>query len=429
MRARVRAAAATRVADARSGASGFSQKTGRPASTASSTASRCAAVHVHTHTTSTLVEQLGERGRRFAAVVARRPAPRGRDRRRSVAVRRGVDEPGLGELLQHVRVHGADVPAPDQPDAHHRVLPHVVGRPASPAAPNASRSGRAPRRPRARPRPGARRGRRPRRSRRRARARLARRRCASSCDSDTPRSRTPRSTVEVRRAARVPSPGTTVLTSVASGIVRDRVVVSKSPKRIFSVSGPRLHPGAPQPACSRGRRGARARGRRRRASCRSTANVSSAPIDFASRSGTTSRGSSLRASACSRCPSDVPERRDEHRLRQRGDLADRVHPHALEPLQRRRARRPTGATPAAARGTRARCRARPTSRPSGFARSLASLARNFVVATPTDTHEPGLVDAPVAARARRSRRRCRAAAARRARRGRLRRSRAARRAA
>ena len=50
----VASAAATRSQSANVGASGFSQKIGSPRADAASTAARCPAVHVHTHTTSTV---------------------------------------------------------------------------------------------------------------------------------------------------------------------------------------------------------------------------------------------------------------------------------------------------------------------------------------------------------------------------------------
>ena len=244
-------------------------------------------------------------------------------------------------------------------------LPLGVAGSTSDAGPDATarRTDRAPRRPRARPRRGARRRASAlRRRRRRGRARPARRRPALELrqrDAEQPDAARAVERVEqlargreehrahVGRGGHGARHGSRVSKFAEADLQRDRARLRARPAAAGRDPVDEPH----QLAVAR-----------RRASRRSTANVSSAPIDFASRSGTTARGSSLHASARSRCPSESPSAADERRLRQRGDLADRVHAHALEPAQRRRARRPrAAATGSGARnvalGARARRRA------------------------------------------------------------------------
>ena len=95
-----------------------------PAPTAASTASRWAAVHVQTHTTSTSCEQR----RRASRAAWRRGAAAMRSARSrsasNVAVTRASTRPASHELAQRERVHRADVPAPDDPDPDHRLPLH-----------------------------------------------------------------------------------------------------------------------------------------------------------------------------------------------------------------------------------------------------------------------------------------------------------------
>ena len=100
------------------GASGFSQKTARSRATAARTASAWPAVQVQIHATSTSSSAASSDscgGRVVMAGGLHRPLVVG-------VVGRGdarVDEPGVGELAQRVRVHRPDVTATDQRDAQH----------------------------------------------------------------------------------------------------------------------------------------------------------------------------------------------------------------------------------------------------------------------------------------------------------------------
>ena len=178
------------------------RRSASPRSAAASTAARCAAVHVHTHTTSTASSRPLERGVRLATVMARHL--RGAlgivvERRREPR----VDQLGVGELLQRDRVHRRRCGrSPTSPiliicsPASRR-----SSRRASRGRPHACRTGRAPRRPPVRPRPGARFAPALGSSAPSTRPRSSSVACvtvpASSCDSDTPSSRTPRADVEL----------------------------------------------------------------------------------------------------------------------------------------------------------------------------------------------------------------------------------------
>ena len=178
-----------------------------PRSAAASTAARCAAVHVHTHTDVDPVEQLGDR----VAPVRRRDGGR-RSAARSgsasyVAVERGVDQADRRRAA--ATTYACTVPMwphPDQTDPDHRPAPSFVDR--AIAGPTDSRPEPIPHLvdralDRARGARRARVGRR--RPRRRGRACPARPRRASSCDSETPSRRTPRSTSNSASSSRAAS--------------------------------------------------------------------------------------------------------------------------------------------------------------------------------------------------------------------------------
>ena len=83
-----------------------------------------------------------------------------------------------------------------------------------------------------------------------------------------------------------------------------------------------------------------------------------------------------------------PEHRDQRRLAERGDLADRRDAPVVELGGRRRARRPRAARPGSGWRKASSPPVGTTSRPSGLATALATLARNFVRATPTVMGRP-----------------------------------------
>ena len=328
---------------------------GDPASTASSTASRCAAVQVHTHTTSTPATSSSERRRRLRRRDDARPGPRGR-----VGVvgerERRVDELRVGELLQHVRVHGADVPAAHEPDPHHGLLPRAVRR-ATPDRPNASRSDRGPRRRRARLRRDARRARRPATRHRRVQGHPAHRRRRGAATTRH-RADAHRVSTRRRRATRARWPGTTVLTSVAAGSVLR--------------AGPRLEVAVADLQRDRARLEvgvAQARGHAiRQAHQLAVALGLRVEID-GERLFRPDRLRFVFRHHCARvvvarereqpAPQRIAERSNERRLGQLGDLTDRVHAHAFEALQRRRADAPQARNGETARGKRARYPAQP----------------------------------------------------------------------
>ena len=154
-------------------------------------------------------------------------------------------------------------------------------------------------------------------------------------------------------------------------------------------------PTRPAGATPRRRRAARAACSSAAWSWRSTGNVSSWPIDFATcvgldrarrRGSRPARGGGARrrrraraTSASSGSAASSPTVRD-------AELG--------EPALGRRARRPRAARRRAGGGTSSSVPGSTTSRPSGLARSLASLASNLVVADADRRGEPGLVAAP-----------------------------------
>ena len=118
------------------------------------------------------------------------------------------------------------------------------------------------------------------------------------------------------------------------------------------------------------------------------------------RAACTGRGSRLWASACRWRPDAAAEHRDQRAARRARRPRPTVRDPALVELARPwPARRPRAARPAAGGGTPARRPAATTSRPSGLATPLATLARNFV-ARDADGDRAGRP-----ARARRGRRR------------------------
>ena len=154
------------------------------------------------------------------------------------------------------------------------------------------------------------------------------------------------------------------------------------------------------------------------------------PIDRRRRPTCTGRGSRLCASACRCRPDARPSISTSARLAERGDLGRRSRSRATRSfadghLARRPRARSTGSgwrnSSSRSGGT--------TSRPSGFATPLATLARNFVRATPTVIGSPTCSRTPAPQPRGDLGRRARDAARARARRGTPRRSRAPRRAA
>ena len=82
------------------------------------------------------------------------------------------------------------------------------------------------------------------------------------------------------------------------------------------------------------------------------------------------------------------EHRDEVSLSQHGDLAHGDGCRGRATCARSQGRRPTGGRPGAGGGTRARDRVRPPAGHRAWRRPLATLARNFVRATPTVIGNP-----------------------------------------
>ena len=400
------------------GASGFSQKTGRPASTAACDRREVAGGPGADPRDVDLVEQRPRASRPASAWFgsADRRGPLGVD-----VVGRGdvrVDEAGVGELAQRERVDGADVPAPDEPDSQHqrvlllrvvavvgtvgRGVGSVVGAPQAgtpagaesapleerrradriAAEPLADRVERVLERAPVLAGAGG--------ARRRTPAGPAPRPPSSSCwtdDAEQPDART-----EVDGAEQVARGLADLGGEVgrASGSVCDRVIVRKSRVPHLELHGAR-------------------RLRRARAAATATASAMRSTSRSSPSRSVRSVGERLlvadrlhlpvrldrtvvavpRQRVQMRRRPTLAERPDQRRLRAARARSPTVsHPVAVEPLARSPGRRPRAASTGSGCRNASSVPGSTTSRPSGFARSLASLARSFVVATPTDAVSP-----------------------------------------
>ena len=176
--------------------------------------------------------------------------------------------------------------------------------------------------------------------------------------------------------------------AVASGSVCDRVAREKSPKRRRSTTVRQTRSAA---RIRRARRSTSAirklsssaavRGRRPSARC--------APIERRRRPVCTRRGSRLWASACRWRPAARPSisTRASPRSARRAGRPSRC-PRSCSFLRRHLADAPQPLRPAAGAGTPSSPPGSTTSSPSGLATALATLARNFVRATPTEIGSP-----------------------------------------